>query len=136
MKSNVRGIQVIGKHFKLIIAGFLAFAALANQAWAGQYATVRGKVEFIRTHDPQNYSIWAPPLHWFTLEGVPSMGTCNTWNGRLLLVSRDKQEYALLLAALTSGSVVAVDVDDSIVVNGFCLALHTTIRAAGAPDVN
>ena len=109
---------------------WLSNAVHAASGW------VKGTVEFERTHDATASPVWAPPIFWFTLNGVGSAGVCPLWNGRVLFVARDKQQLALVTAALVGGNVVAVNFDDSILQNGYCVAEYTTLRANNAADVN
>lgn len=118
---------------------FSSLFAIASGSMAGQ-GWVKGTVEFARTHDSAYYSstVWAPPAAWFTLAGITQTGTCPTWNGRTLFVTSDLQEFALVVSALKGGNTLAVYYDDSIVAapGGHCRAVHITIRAPNAPDIN
>lgn len=58
----------------LVIAGIFA-SSFAN----AQTGFVKGKVEFIRTHNASQDSGWSPPTFWFTLKGVSKAGSCPKW---------------------------------------------------------
>jgi len=123
------------KFFKAVLL-LLTFASSNGYAAGGW---VKGSVEFVRTHDADYYANtnnWAPPYAWVTLTGVTQAGSCLTWNGRVLFVTSDVQAFALATSALKSGNVLSIAFDDAILKNGFCRALHMTIRGPNAPDIN
>ena len=55
---------------------------------------------------------------------MTSLGACATWNGRVLLAARDKEDLAVVLTALAGTNTVAVWVDDTVLLNGWCVAQH------------
>jgi len=100
----------------LVITGIFA----SNFANASE-GFVKGKVEFIRTHDASQYQDWSPPTFWFTLKGVSKAGACPKWvEGKVVLVAKDTQAFNLVSAALNSGKEIAVSYDDTVLINGWC----------------
>gem|GEM_PF-1532545 len=95
---------------------------------------VKGKVELIRTHDPQQQPSWKPPAFWFTLKGVSKAGACPKWaEGKVLFVAQDSQAFSLVSDALSSGKEIAVAYDDALLANGgYCAAGYITI---GSPSI-
>lgn len=89
---------------------------------------LKGKVEFIRTHDADAYPDWAPPIFWFTLSGVTEAGSClNNWNGgRFIFVGTNEQQLSILLASQMAGREVSIHWDDTELVNGWCKARYIT----------
>jgi hypothetical protein len=113
---------------KKLIAVCLAITGIfaASSAHA-QTGVVKGKVEFIRTHDA-SISGWSPPVFWFTLKGVSKAGACQKWvKGEVIFVAKDTQAFNLVSAALNSGKEIAVNYDDTISSNGWCDASYITI---------
>ena len=74
---------------------------------------IKGAVEYIRTHDSVANAAWAPPLFWFSLNGVDAAGSCAKWHGRVLFLMNDEQSYSMALAAYMGGKEVAVRYNDS-----------------------
>ena len=68
------------------LLAFLIPWVIGREVFAGPFSA-HGQVEFVRTHDSQLFPSWAPPVHWFTLTGVTSLGMCPTWSGRVLLAA-------------------------------------------------
>jgi|APCry1669188970_1035186.scaffolds.fasta_scaffold18293_4 hypothetical protein len=115
---------------KKLIAVCLAITGIFASSFANaQTGFVKGKVEFIRTHDPaQQTEAWAPPLFWFTLKGVSKAGACPKWvEGKVLFVAKDRQAFDLVLAALNSGKEVAVAFNDEVLASGWCASSYITV---------
>jgi hypothetical protein len=115
---------------KKLIAVCLAITGIfAGSSAHASEGFVKGKVEFIRTHDAVNQPAWQPPAFWFTLKGVSKAGACPKWaEGRILFVAQDKQAFDLVSAALNTGKEIAVSYDDAITANGgFCTARYITV---------
>lgn len=88
----------------------------------------QGTVKNIRVHDKAEYPTWAPPLFWFTLEGVLSAGTCKTYKGNVLFVMDSQSSFSIILAADMAGREIAVHYDDTKlnVENHWCKATYVT----------
>ncbi len=89
--------------------------------------SVKGQVEFVRTHDAAQFPEWAPPKFWFSLKGVTQAGGCTKWYNSILFVMNDKPSLSMVLAAQASGQEIAVIYDDSRMSNGLCAASYITI---------
>jgi hypothetical protein len=115
---------------KKLIAVCLAITGIfAGSSAHAANGTVKGKVEFIRTHDASQYPTWSPPTFWFTLKGVSKAGSCPKFaSGGVLFVAQDKQAFDLVSAALNGGKEIAVNYDDTKIANvGYCLARYITV---------
>jgi hypothetical protein len=115
---------------KKLIAVCLAITGIfAGSSAHAQTGIVKGKVEFIRTHDASHYPDWSPPTFWFTLKGVSKAGTCPKWTeGKVIFVAKDSLALKLVSDALNSGKEVAVGFDDALLTNGtWCTADYITI---------
>lgn len=73
----------------------------------------KGTIEYIRVHDESIGSTWAPPVFWFTVNGVTSAGGCHQWDGNILFVANSKEAYSLILATYMSGKEIALRYDDT-----------------------
>ena len=106
------------------ILALLTTSGLAN-AEAGYR---KGKVFNIRVHDTKENPNWAPPLFWFTLEGVTSAGACPLFNGKVLFVMDSDSAMSIILAAEMADREVSIRYDDTQKhVDGWCKAGHLTI---------
>lgn len=106
---------------------FIIAAFMSTQSFAAA-GSVKGKVEYIRTHDGVRLAHWAPPRFWFSLKGVTQAGNCPAWaNGIILFVANDQQALSIALAAQASGQDLEVTYDDTVLVNSFCEAHYITI---------
>lgn len=96
---------------------------------------VKGKVEFIRTHDATAIPSWSPPLFWFTLKGVTSAGTCKKWvDGKILFAAKDTQTLNLVMAAIQTNKEIAVSFKESnLQADGYCTINYITIGNPVAP---
>jgi len=97
----------------LSIAVFIVLASAAALAHAAT-GTVKGQVQYIRTHDAGQYPGFAAPKFWFTLKGVTVAGACPAWQGLVLFAAQDKQELSLVLAAQVSGLEVEAAFNDAV----------------------
>lgn len=113
-------------YFVTRLACFI-FCAAGMSSLSAAPVSVKGLVEFVRTHDATQFPAWVPPRFWFSLKGISRAGSCATWNGTVLFVGNDKQELSLVIAAQVSGQEIAVNVDDSLLVNSFCSVGTVTI---------
>jgi hypothetical protein len=116
---------------KKLIAVCLAITGIFASDFANaQTGIVKGKVEFIRTHDAsQQGDVWTPPIFWFTLKGVSKAGACPKWvEGKVLFVAKDTLAFNLVSAALNSGKEIAVAFDDTILHgNSWCASSYITV---------
>jgi len=89
----------------------------------------KGKVQYIRVHGEAEHPTWAPPIFWFTLEGVTNAGTCRVWNGNVLFVMDSDSALSLVLAAEMADKEIAVRYDDTKlnVENYWCKATYVTL---------
>jgi hypothetical protein len=78
-----------------------------------------GNIAVLRSHDA------AVSWDWFSLTGVASLGTCPTINGVVLLVINDDdrgwRHFAIVLSAKRAGTTVTAFVDDTVLINGYCV---------------
>lgn len=89
----------------------------------------KGKIKNFRVHDGKEYpGNWAPPVFWFTLEGVTAAGTCRTWNGNPLFVMDSQMAFSMVLAYQLAGKEIAIYYDDTKLnsENAWCRALYIT----------
>lgn len=88
----------------------------------------KGLVQHIRVHDAKAHPAWAPPTFWFTLEGVTSAGSCNTWHGNVLFAMDSEAALSIVLSAQMAGREISVRYDDSVlhVDNFWCKATYVT----------
>jgi hypothetical protein len=115
---------------KKLIAVCLAITGIfAGSSAHASGGFVKGKVEFIRTHDATQIPTWSPPAFWFTLKGVSKAGACPKWvKGEVLFVAKDRQAFDLVSAALNSGKEIAVAFNDTVLANdGWCAASYITV---------
>lgn len=108
---------------------FLLVFLISSSAFSAS-GSVQGRIEYIRVHDPVIHSAdWAPPIFWFTLEGVSAAGTCNAWDGNTMFVMDADQAYSMVLGAYMAGKAVAVRFDDTVRApnSQWCKATHITI---------
>lgn len=109
-----------------VVATALALAFALGGAKAETQVT--GQVNMMRTHDGAAISSWTPPSFWFTLKGLTAVESCGKFtNGEVLFVGRDFQMLAMVMAALSKGLTVTVNVDAMETANGFCVARHVTV---------
>ena len=90
---------------------------------------VKGKVQYIRVHDKTAHSSgWAPPIFWFTLQGVSSAKECGVWNGNVLFVMDTDQAYSMILGAYMADKEISVRFDDTLRAPSakYCKATHIT----------
>jgi len=86
----------------------------------------KGKIKYVRVHEPQ-HGEWAPPVFWFSLEGVSSLGSCKTWHGDVLLIAEHEYFFSMVLATQARDGELAVFIDDSkIGTAGYCRAVFIT----------
>lgn len=90
----------------------MALLLISLSVCAKQY-TVEGKVDFVRSHNPE---IVGQDNDWIALEGVSSVGYCREWGGHVVfLLSRDMDRaYSTALSAQMSGKTLVVNVDDNL----------------------
>ncbi|MEI7796563.1 MAG: hypothetical protein WCI06_08005 [Methylococcaceae bacterium] len=113
---------------KLIAVCLAIMGIFAGSSAHAVNGTVKGKVEFIRTHDATQIPRWSPPAFWFTLKGVSKAGACPKWvEGKVLFVAKDRQAFDLVLAALNSGKEVAVAFNDEVLASGWCASSYITV---------
>jgi len=105
---------------KALVLCFFVSNAYATAAY------VKGKVEFMRVHHMQQAG-WAPPIFWFTLQGISTAGTCKLWYNNVLFVGDSDQMNAMILSAYMSGKEVAVYYDDLALTSGYCKAQYVTL---------
>ena len=109
--------------------------AFNGTAFAGD-GHVKGKIEYIRTHDPANQS-WQPPRFWFTLKGVTSAGGCQTWwSGTVLFVAETNEMFSTVMANYLANKEISLHYNtapDTLGEGGYCRALYITM---GNPPVN
>ncbi len=94
---------------------------------------VKGKPEYVRTHNGTAIPAWAPPTFWFTLKGVASAGNCAKigGTGKVLFAAKTAQELTLLMAAIQENKEIAAhfnDTDETQFVDGFCNTDYITIE--------
>lgn len=112
---------------KITACVFLITALVPNNALAN-IKFVSGQIEYVRTHDGDVLPMWRPPAFWFTLQGVAEAGSCPTWGGTVLFVSKDSATYSMILGAFMAGKPVAVAYDDSVRFTGdWCVANYITL---------
>ena len=110
------------KKNSIIFALFIALA-ISTVTHAG---VVKGKIQYIRVHEPQ-HGEWAPPVFWFSLEGVNSHGTCKTWHGNVLLTAEHDYFFSMVLATQAQNAEIAVFIDPQKTgAGGFCRAVYLT----------
>jgi hypothetical protein len=114
---------------KLIAVCLVITGIFAGSSANAQTGFVKGKVEFIRTHDASQIPVWSPPAFWFTLKGVSKAGACPKFgDGKILFVAQDKQAFDLISAALNGGKEIAVAFNDTVLANdGWCASSYITI---------
>ncbi|HMY38461.1 MAG TPA: hypothetical protein PK011_03980, partial [Marinagarivorans sp.] len=86
-------------------------------------------IKNFRVHDGKEYpNNWAPPIFWFTLEGVTAAGNCQKWSGNPLFVMDSQMAFSMVLAYQLAGKEVAVYFDDTKlnVEGAWCRALYIT----------
>lgn len=108
----------------------LSLLFLASTSAISSAGIVKGEIKNIRVHDPLIHSAdWAPPIFWFTLEGVTTAGTCNALDGNTMFVMDSDQAYSMILGAYMAGKEVAVRFDDTMRAPNaqWCKATHITI---------
>jgi hypothetical protein len=108
----------------LVILSFSAFSENGHK---------KGKVQYLRVHDEAEHPNWAPPIFWFTLEGVTSAGTCKVWNGNVLFVMDSDAALSLILAAEMGDKELVVRFDDTKLNkdNNWCKATYVTLGDPG-----
>jgi hypothetical protein len=106
--------------FFLLLVSFVSFAESGYR---------KGTVEYVRVHGAAEHSAWAPPIFWFTLDGVASAGSCKAYHGNVLFVMDSQAALSLVLAAEMSGREISVRYDDAIlnVEDYWCKATYVTI---------
>lgn len=96
--------------FKLIV--FVCLVALSSSAFA-ETGYKKGQVQYIRVHGEAEHASWAPPIFWFTLEGVTSAGACKLWNGNVLFVMDSNAALTMVLAAEMADKELVAHFDDT-----------------------
>ncbi len=112
---------------KIIFAITLFLTSTLNAHAATGY--VKGKIKNFRVHDGKEYpSNWAPPIFWFTLEGVSAAGTCRKWVESPLFVMDSQMAFSMVLAYQLAGKEVAIYYDDTKLNSegAWCRALYIT----------
>jgi len=91
-----------------------------------------GNIKWIRTHNAEIDSPWAPPKFWFALDAANADLQCPTlsFNGETYTVyaSDDSASYSMILSAYMAGKKVQISVkglDHTIV--GFCKVSYVTL---------
>lgn len=107
--------------FKMVLFSVIAISGFTFS----EQGHVKGKVEYIRTHDISNAS-WKPPIFWFTLDGVKSAGSCGNWYGNVLFVAESDQMLSIVLATQMAGNEIHVQFNDAVLKNSFCVARYIT----------
>lgn len=111
-----------------LLCGMAIFLATTLNSYAAT-GYVKGKIKNFRVHDGKEFpNNWAPPIFWFTLEGVTAAGTCQKWLGNPLFVMDSQMAFSMVLAYQLAGKEVVIYFDDSKlnVENAWCRALYIT----------
>ncbi|MCH2157927.1 MAG: hypothetical protein MK096_04020 [Oleiphilaceae bacterium] len=112
------------KKIKLILLFAVSLLSVSAHSETGYQS---GTIEYVRTTD-KSQEAWAPPIFWFTLNGVTSAGNCPAWNGNVLFVADSEQAYSMVLAAYMSGKEVSVRFDDSHKTGtNFCIPINISL---------
>jgi len=109
----------------LVVVSLVLFSGSVN----AETGHKKGTVQYIRVHDAMEHPAWAPPIFWFTLNGVTSAGTCPVWNGNVLFAMDSEQAMSIVLAAQMAVRDVAIRFDDAKKHSGdhWCKATYITI---------
>lgn len=96
-----------------------------NDASAGY---LKGKVEYIRVHDPVNEN-WGPPRFWFSLKGITKAGGCAIWShsGTVLFVADNQEMYTAVMATYMAGKEIALRYDTAFTAEGYCKVYNLTM---------
>ena len=108
---------------KLLFLSILLFS-VSTYAASG---FVKGKIKYIRIHDPSAHAVWTPPKFWFTLEGVESVGNCPVWEGHILFYMDTKEAYSMVLGAHMANKEIAVAYEDTMIKNYACIGKYITV---------
>ena len=108
---------------------FLVLAGMISSEVMADYGVVSGNVQYIRTHNDSLYaSTWAPPLFWFTIEGVTTAGSCRKYGNNVLFVMDSEQAYSMVMAAYMANKAIAVKFDDELLTDtNYCKAKYVTV---------
>ena len=113
---------------KRFTSALILILATAMDSYAAT-GIVKGKIKNFRVNESKEFANnWAPPLFWFTLEGVTSACNCQKWYGNPLFVMDSQMAFSTILEYQLAGKEVAIYFDDSKLnsENAWCRALYVT----------
>lgn len=120
--------MILKKSIERILGCTIGMAFLVSYSSTFAHTQINGRVSLVRTHSADLIPNWAPPMFWFTMQGITAAENCSKFsNGEILFVGHDIQMLAMVMSAMGKGWNVTVDIDAPDTANGFCIARHVTV---------